>query len=129
MDHASELAAFDLDRSLGRLRELASKPDGWKGPDSVAMLSPVRDAAETFLRGYDRIGSAKDLFVGLDADGDVTLFLKDASLILDLSIGQDRTYSFYAETLGGQTFQGDCLDVTAALPSGLIDVVSRSTAG
>lgn len=127
----SDIPAFDLERALGRLTELASKTDGWKGPDSVAMPASVRVATEAFLLAYDGIGSVKDLFVGLDADGDVTLFLKDKALITDLSICQDSTYSFYAETPDGQTFQGERLSATDPLPDGLIAllIVPKSAIG
>ncbi|MBY3151088.1 hypothetical protein HFO56_01515 [Rhizobium laguerreae] len=120
---------FDLEWSLGRLNWLASKADGWKGLESVAMPSSVREATETFLREYDGIGCVMDLFVGLDADGDVTLFRKDQTLILDLSIGREGTYSFYGETPCGQDFQGETLGTTEPLRRELAEllIVSGST--
>jgi hypothetical protein len=131
MAKPSDIQVFDLERALGRLNDLASRSTGWKGPDSVAMPASVRVSTEAFLRAYDGIGSVKDLFVGLDADGDVTLFMKDKALILDLSIGQDCTYSFYAETTDGQTFQGERRMATDPLPDGLIAqlVIPKSATG
>jgi hypothetical protein len=121
MRQSADVPLFDLERSLGRLNELSTKPDGWKGGESVSMPSSVRDATEAFLRAYDELGAVKDVFVGLDSDGDVTFFLKDPTLILDLTICRDGTYSFFAETPSGLTFQGESLLVTEPLPDRMIE--------
>lgn len=115
-----DLCVFRLARTVERLEFLASKPDGWKEPGSVTMRQEAKEAALVFLSTYAAVGPLlKDIRVCLDADGEVTFFWKDAEVILDLSVGRDRKYSYYAQAQSGVSFDGDGLEPTVPLPSGL----------
>jgi len=115
-----KLAEVRLEAAIERLDHLATKEAGWKGPDSVAMPKTVRDAAEVFLRANFSSGWMPSLFIGLDADGDVTIFAKSERITMDLSVGTDQLYSFFADIADGQTASGEGIPVTVQLPDALM---------
>ncbi|MGP4691596.1 hypothetical protein [Agrobacterium cavarae] len=108
--------ASKLKAAMERLDRLASKHDGWKGPESVRMPEGVKLAANNFLAGYYSDEDVLDPFIGLDADGDVTLFWKYDNIRMDLSISEDGRYSFYAET-NGEAYEANDVDAVTPLPS------------
>lgn len=111
-----KLAEIRLAAALERLDHLAAKEAGWKGPDSVAMPETVRVAAETFLRSNFSDGWMPTLFIGLDADGDITVFIKNEQLTMDLSIGTDQLYSCHAKLADDSEFDLEEVLVTEKLP-------------
>ncbi|WP_315921420.1 hypothetical protein [Mesorhizobium sp. SP-1A] len=115
-----KLAEVRLEAAIERLDHLAAKEAGWKGPDSVPMPNTVRDATDTFLRANFSSGWMPSLFIGLDADGDVTIFAKSERISLDLSIGTDQLYSFCADLADGQVASGEDIPVTQPLPDAVM---------
>ena len=118
-----KLAEVRLEAAIERLDHLAAKEAGWKGPESVPMPKIVRDAAETFLRGNFSSCWMPPLFIGLDADGDVTIFAKSERITMDLSIGSEQLYSFYADLTDGQVFNGEDIPVTQLLPNEVMEAL------
>lgn len=118
-----KLAEVRLEAAIERLDHLATKEAGWKGPDSVAMPKTVRDAAEVFLRANFSSGWIPSLFIGLDADGDVTIYAKNQQITMDLSIGTDQLYSFYADLADGQVASGEDISVTELLPNEVMEAL------
>ncbi|MEY9720716.1 hypothetical protein ABIA22_003206 [Sinorhizobium fredii] len=117
-----------LRRALDRLRHLSGKGDGWKGPGSVSMSEEVRASAESFLRTYFSEQEMMEPRIGLDSDGDITLFWKNAALIMDLSITPEGTYSFYADVAGDKAYQADENAVTKSLPVEVLTALKADTA-
>lgn len=117
-----------LARSLGRLAYLGTKPSGWKGPNSVALADGTRSACTEFLTQYFAEGEMREPFIGLDEDGDITLFWKGDDLIMDLSISDGGHYSFYAEAANGETFHADDENVSSRLPAELLAHLRTATA-
>lgn len=115
-----------LETAIERLNHLAAKEAGWKGPDSVAMPKTVRDAAETFLRTNFSSGWMASLFIGLDADGDVTIFVKTELITMDLSISSDGMYSFYAELSDRQSESDEGIPVTQPLQDDVMESLRLS---
>uniref|UniRef100_A0A7C1T780 Uncharacterized protein n=1 Tax=Agrobacterium albertimagni TaxID=147266 RepID=A0A7C1T780_9HYPH len=111
-----------------RVDYLAGKVEGWKGPDSVSMPNSVKEAALDFIRCYFSECVMVEPFIGLDADGDVTLFWKNEVLSMDLSITQDGTYSFYAETKDGACYRDDEVSSNAPLPDELKALLKKHVA-
>lgn len=114
-----ELAAAHLQQAIQRLDHLAAKEDGWKGKDSIRMPQSVREAAEAFLRANSEILIIGP-FIGLDADGDVTVFIKNEQITMDLSIGSDHLYSYYAKVADGGEFSAEDIPVTQRLPDAVL---------
>lgn len=115
-----------LESAIARLNDLAAKSNGWKGPDSVSMPKETLRAAETFLIRYFVSPTMLAPFVGLDSDGDVTLFWKTDQLIVDLSISSDGLYSFYAN-VKGVTSRGDDIPADKELPFKVRFALSQTT--
>lgn len=120
-----KLAEIRLETAIERLDHLAAKEAGWKGPDSVSMPETVRNAAETFLRSNFSGGWMPTLFIGLDADGDVTVFVKNEEITMDLSIGTDALYSFYADLPNGRFASGEDIRVSEPLPDVVMGVLRK----
>lgn len=118
-----KLAEVRLETAIERLDHLAAKEAGWKGPKSVSMPMTVRNASETFLRTNFSNGCIPSLFIGLDADGDVTIFVKTELITMDLSISSDGLYSFYAELPGEQSVSDEGIPVTQPLPDVVMDAL------
>lgn len=98
---------------------------GWKGDGSIPPKLDTIGAAIIFLNllymnsglglGRDRIIKPS---IGADADGDITFFWRtDIQFVMDLSIYEDATYSFYARDYQDQRMSGEYLKVTTNLPS------------
>lgn len=124
--HSESEQSPELDVVVARLAHLASKSPGWKGSDSLAMSPEVRIATKTFMKNYFSTKDMIEPFIGLDADGDVTLFWKNKNLIMDLSISESGLYSFYANLNGKRDYKGDDLSVQTPLPSDLISSLKRN---
>lgn len=120
-----KLAEVRIEAAIERLDHLATKEAGWKGPDSVSMPETVRDATETFLRANFGSGWMPSLFIGLDADGDVTIFAKTKQITMDLSIGTDALYSFYADLPNGRIASGEDIRVSEPLPDAVMGVLRK----
>ncbi|MEO1989609.1 MAG: hypothetical protein ABGX47_23620 [Martelella sp.] len=117
-----------LKEAVARVEHLAGKAEGWKGPGSIPMPQAIKAAAIDFLSGYYSTHDMADPFVGLDADGDVTLFWKNERLQMDLSISEDGRYSFYAETNKGTSFEADDVPVNTPLPDELAVLLQKHAA-
>jgi hypothetical protein len=115
-----------LETAIERLDHLAAKEAGWKGPKSVAMPKSVRNASETFLKTNFSSGWMPSLFIGLDADGDVTIFVKTELITMDLSICSDGMYSFYAELSGSQSVSDEGIPVTQPLQDDVMETLRLS---
>lgn len=119
-----DLPGVRLENAIERLDHLAAKEAGWKGHKSISMPKTVRDAAETFLRTNLSNGWMPSLFIGLDADGDVTFFVKTELITMDLSISSDGMYSFYAELSDRQSMSDEGIPVTRPLPEVVIKALA-----
>ncbi len=86
-----------LESAMARLDRLAGKQAGWKGEESVPLAASTKEATQSFLRQYFSKQSLPEPFIGLDANGDITLYWKGADFVIDLSIMPDNKFSYYAE--------------------------------
>lgn len=109
-----------LNEAIERLDHLAAKEAGWKGEDSIPMPQSVREASEVFLRSNPELLNARP-FIGLDTDGEVTVFIKNERVIMDLSISSDGLYSFYAQMTEGGEFSAEETPVDQRLPDGILN--------
>gem|GEM_PF-6755469 len=116
VNSAPQIREVKLEKAKARLGELAKKEAGWKGAESVSMTESVYNATELFLQNYYSIGNMIEPFIGLDGDGDVTLFWKDGNIVIDLSISEDKEYSYFARLRNGKTFSSDQTPVSEPLP-------------
>ncbi|UXS35069.1 hypothetical protein FY152_23610 [Agrobacterium tumefaciens] len=120
--------SLQLKGAVARVEHLAGKTEGWKGPYSVPMPHSIKIAAIDFLRSYFSTQAMVEPFVGLDADGDVTLFWKNDDLLMDLSISENGKYSFYAETKNGSSYEADEVLASTPLPNELVALLQKHSA-
>lgn len=112
-----------LDAAMVRLERLAGKQAGWKGDDSVPLSAATKAAAEEFLRVYFKNQSLPSPFIGLDADGDITLYWKGEHHLIDLSILPNNRFSYYAE-FNDISIEQDDAEIGALPP----EIISRLAA-
>lgn len=117
-----------LKAAKARLDKLCTKQEGWKGPGSVPMSISTRQSAEQFLACYFAAGTMIEPFIGLDSDGDITLFWKTDKVVMDLSITSDGTYSFFADVKGAKPLMADDAQVSSPLPESLLEPLRVSAA-
>lgn len=117
---APQIRDVKLEKAKARLGELARKEAGWKGVESVSMTESVYNSTELFLQNYYSIGNMIEPFIGLDGDGDVTLFWKDGNIVIDLSISEEKEYSYFARLRNGKTYSSDQTPVSEPFPSQIL---------
>lgn len=113
---ADKERVMKLEKAKMRLAVLSEKEAGWKGDESVKLNEEVKAATQTFLENYFSLGNMKEPFIGLDADGDISLFWKDESIIIDMSVTSEGTYSYYARITNGKSFSVDESGVHETFP-------------
>ncbi|QND16240.1 hypothetical protein HB775_21905 [Rhizobium leguminosarum bv. trifolii] len=110
-----KLRSDDFAASVARINELATEPDGWKGRGSIRMSDSVKSGAVDFLTWFFGSEQRTSPFIGLDGDGEIAMFWKQGSIIMDLTINDRGTYSYYAE-IGGAPYSGEDISVATPLP-------------
>ncbi|ACI57413.1 hypothetical protein Rleg2_4151 [Rhizobium leguminosarum bv. trifolii WSM2304] len=117
-----KLLSDEFAASVARINELAAEPDGWKGPGSIRMSDGVKSGAVDFLTWFFGNEQRMSPFIGLDGDGEIAMFWKHGSIIMDLTINDRGTYSYYAEIVG-VPYSGEDIPVATPLPPEVLNAL------
>ena len=111
--------------AVGRVRELAQRPDDWKGPGSRAASQAAKLDAEKFARAHVRNHVATPS-VGLDPEGDYSFYWHTRLIEIDVAVCGDGTYSFFARLQNGQSYEGGELPIEHPLPAAVREALAAS---
>lgn len=107
-------------KALERIDELSGYEAGWSGPDSVGpMLQTVIQAKDFTQALLENEGIAVP-HISLASDGEINLYWKSESLVMDLGFSGNGRYSYFAEFANGQEFIEDGAELNQPLPDELL---------
>jgi hypothetical protein len=109
--------------AVGRVRELAQRPNDWKGPGSRAASQAAKIDAENFARAHVSNHLATPS-VGLDPEGDYSFYWRTRFIEIDVAVCGDGTYSFFARLQNGQSYEGDELPIEHPLPAAVREALA-----
>lgn len=105
-----------------RIAFLASKPNGWKGPNSLAATKTAKELAVEFLRKLSVEQIDVQPKVGLDHEGTFSFFWSEDNLSVELTVYEDGTYSFFGASKN-QTYIVDEAPLEEPLHNHLLSVL------
>jgi hypothetical protein len=113
----------DLVESVARVETLANYADGWKGPGSFGTTTK---ATRTAVKLANAILSDERIelpHIGLAADGEINFFWKNESVLVDLSIAQDGTFSIFAQPKSAAAIYLESASNAKQIPKDLIKLL------
>lgn len=115
-----------IDTANFQIEEFRSRPDGWKGPNSVGPTKRTIDDSKAFAEVVLADCKIEPPHIGLAADGEITFFWKNPKITIDLTIAGDGTYAYFAKPNVGLPFFEDAAPVTENFPEKILALIRRA---
>jgi hypothetical protein len=115
-----------IEAAIFQIEEFQSRKDGWKGPNSFGPTERTIDEAKTFAKVVLADTRIDPPHIGLAADGEITFFWQNPNITIDVSLGGDGNYAYFAKPHVGRPFFEDAAPITRNFPEKILSLLRRA---
>lgn len=115
----TEVSGAWIQKASDRIKFLAAKAEGWKGPGSIAPSPKVISDAFALAQKLRAEGCKAEPMIGADEDGEMVFYWKTEAAVASISIDGDGSFSVYVKSATENLSEDGCR-IADQLPSELV---------